>query len=257
MTKTELLQIAKPILFNTDMVRAIQDGRKTVTRRVIRLKYSNTYHEMFTNKYGTRIIEIQDDVEGETFGKNEDGTTWRKLRGYIEPKPPYKKGDYLYVRETWGISNIDYDDKVVYIVYKASENEKDEGCRAVRLPNDKFETLYDSIAENMSDWRPSIHMHKEAARIFLRVTAVRAERLQDMSHDGPLKEGIHFCTCPDGFTWKQETDMKNCYITPMGAMEVLWNSTIPKKDLDKYGWDVNPWVWVIEFERVEAEHEEN
>lgn len=259
MIRSEIMQIAKPILFNTDMVREIQNNRKTVTRRVIRLKYSNTHHEMHTDKYGTRLIEIQNDVEGETFGKREDGTTWHKLRGYIEPKPPYKRGDILYVRETWGISNIDYDDKVAYIVYKASVNERDEGCRAVRLPNDKFEKLHDSIAENMSDWRPSIHMPKEAARIFLRVTDVRVERLKNITTDQAIKEGFEGepCSCVNGeyiFGMYSCTDCMGIgWIEPpqVGFMET-WNSTISKKDLDKYGWDASPWVWVIEFERVEV-----
>lgn len=229
MTRSEILQIAKPILFNTDMVRAVLDGRKMATRRAVKYKYSNTEMKMRTDKYGTRLIEIQKDVEGETHGKNLDETTWHKLLGYIEPKPPYRKGDYLYVRETWSEWTGGY-------LYKAW-----------------WEGIAQPGAFSGEKWHPSIHMPKEAARIFLRVTDVRAERLQDMPHDGPMKEGIHFCECPDGFTWKQETDMKNCYNSLMGAMEDLWNATIPKKDLDKYGWDVNPWVWVIKFERVEIE----
>ena len=110
----------KPILFNTDMVRAILDGRKTVTRRCVKYKYSNTEMKMHTDKYGTRLIEIQKDIEGETHGKNPDGSTWQKLLGYVEPKPPYQPGDILYVRETfdylegWKIGDPGIDGKYYY-----------------------------------------------------------------------------------------------------------------------------------------------
>lgn len=219
MNRAELLQIAKPILFNTDMVREILDGRKTVTRRVVKLKYSNTHHEMRIDKYGTRLIEIQNDVEGETFGKNEDGTTWRKLLGYIEPKPPCKKGDYLYVRETWEEWTGGY-------LYRAWPD-----------------GIHQTGAWRDMTWRPSIHMPKEAARIFLRVTDVWAEHLQDITWQQAADEGCYGST-------SDEPDPLFHLPTLRGEFAKLWNSTIPKKDLDKYGWNTNPWVWVIEFERV-------
>ena len=84
-----------PILFNTEMVQAILKNRKTVTRRVVKYKYSNTEMKMRTDKYGTQLIEIQRDIEGETRGKNPDGTTWHKVLPYIEKNSPYKKGDVL------------------------------------------------------------------------------------------------------------------------------------------------------------------
>lgn len=220
MTREELLQKAKPILFNTDMVRTILDGGKTVTRRVVKLKYDNTHHEMHTDKYGTRLIEIQNDVKGETFGKNKDGTTWHKLRGYIEPKRPYRKGDYLYVRETWGVYSEHWQE-ADYFMYRAD------------YPDKSSTYVYsDGIVCDLPKWRPSIHMPKEAARIFLRVTDVRVERLHDIMKDPPgpnnqiVREG-----CKYGCDFISE-----------------WENTIPKAGRSQYGWDANPWVWVIQFE---------
>lgn len=177
-----------PILFNMDMVRAILDGRKTVTRRKV---------------------------------KN-------------PAKPPCLAGDILYVRETWAeIKNAD--SSHIKYVYRATDTYP-FGVKGYIV---KFK------------WRPSIHMPKKAARIWLKVTDVRVERLQDMSRDDAIKEGIHYCECPDGYTWKEQADMNKCYITTMWAMKALWNSTIKKSGIDLYGWDANPWVWVIEFELCE------
>lgn len=229
----------KPILFNTDMVRAILDGRKTVTRRCVKYKYSNTEMKMHTDKYGTRLIEIQKDIEGETFGKNPDGSTWRKLLGYVEPKPPYKTGDILYVRETWhiipciecGLDEYEccYSKKVEY----EDGNSITEGC---------FVFEEDYPCKDKINWRPSIHMPKEAARIFLKVKDVRVERLQCMSWDDMCNEGI----IPD-------SDIRDKFSFEMlqNKFKNFWNFTIKKSDLDRYGWNENPWVWVIEFERCE------
>lgn len=204
----------KPILFNTEMVKAIHEGRKTVTRRVIKLKYGNTHIEWKEDKYGKRLIELQNDVEGETHGRREDGTTWRKLLAYRELKPPYQVGDVLYVRETWA---KDYFGNYVYMA--------------------------DYVGTTISPewkWKPSIHMPKEAARIFLRVTKIKPEQLQDITDKEARAEGVNPAT-------------NNSGIAHRAMFMKIWDSTIPKKDLKKHGWNANPWVWVIEFEKIEKE----
>ena len=203
----------KPILFNTDMVRAILEGRKTVTRRVVKLKYSNTHLEMFTNKYGTRLIEKQNEVLGVTTIKNPDGTTTHRLLACIEKTPPYRPGDILYVRETWGRYDIDHVIDGRKYFYKADATAESERYRR------DFGYM----------WHPSIHMPREAARIFLRVTDVQVERLRDIDDDGIIAEGLE-----------------------IGApFDELWDSTIKPADRALYAWDANPWVWAIAFERCE------
>ena len=197
----------KPILFNTEMVRAILESRKTVTRRVVKLKYSNTHLEMFTNKYGTRLVEKQNEVPDATTIKNPDGTTTHTLLACIEKEPPYRPGDILYVRETWNTLIGD-------LIYRADQKPE---------------------FKNPGKWRPSIHMPREAARIFLRVMDVRVERLRPISDTACMAEGI---TC----AWN--VDLPD-------AFAEMWDSTIKPADRTLYGWDANPWVWVIEFERTE------
>lgn len=235
----------KPILFNTEMVRAILDGRKTQTRRIVKQKYGNTEFEMHTDKYGSRLIEIEQDVEGITYGTREDGTTWRRIRPYIEPKPPYIRGDILWVRETWRTEAVWQGSCIGYeIAYKAGGKETFAGFPPM-LPNEK------------GVWHPSIHMPRKAARIFLRVTDVRAERLHDMTDRDAEKEGIGNLYLEDvGFGEKDYgrisySDSKDYTGLQVEQFAHLWNSTLKKDVLPCYGWEANPWVWVIEFERTE------
>lgn len=199
-----------PILFNTEMVRAILDGRKGATRRIVKgfipddavWGYTAFTHKVYISCRGTFA-----DGDGEKFFKL-----------------PCEPGDILYVRETWK-----------------------------KAPNGYY--YYEDWQRNdiadITKWKPSIHMPKEAARIWLKVTNVRVERLQDIDEDGAVKEGIPWSEC------------RNCK-APFGcdacagegydeidAFAELWDSTIKKIDLDFYGWNANPWVWVIEFERCE------
>lgn len=204
----------KPILFNSEMVRAILDGRKDATRRIVKGFIPDDAvwgYTAFTPKGYISCRGTFADGYGEKFFKL-----------------PCEPGDILYVRETWKKALNGY------YYYEAWQR------------ND--------IAD-VTKWKPSIHMPKEAARIWLKVTNVRVERLQEITDEQAKREGIQYDECPTGFTWKQETDMHNCYTTPIGAMQALWNSTIKKSDLDGYGWDANPWVWTIEFERCEKPEE--
>ena len=188
----------KPMLFNTEMVRAILSGQKTCTRRVVK------------TQPGDRI-----DADWEC-GRNPNGEL-------VTLTPPCHPGDILYVRETWnGVTtgNPKVGFKTIFW-YKA---------------DDKYENPADK-------WRPSIHMPKEAARIFLRVTDVRVERLQKIPGDGCAMEGIPLYSGPVG-------ERENYY---RNAFSVLWDSTIKHTDLDRYGWAANPWVWVIEFEQISKE----
>lgn len=249
----------KPILFNTEMVRAIMYGRKTCTRRIVKDGIPDDAmwgYTAFTPKGYISCRGVYADGYGEGFYKL-----------------PYQPGDLLYVRETWGISNMDDESKMAYIVYRASEDQENEGCREVHLPDEKFEKMYESMAESEPEWHPSIHMPKEAARIWLKVTDVRVERLQDITEDGAEAEGM-----PDSLDYpvdkaycplcKGEGIIGTVDVHSLGHMDVdcpycdsyrkrfenLWNS-INQKSLDSYGWDANPWVWVIEFERCEKPHE--
>lgn len=189
-----------PILFNTDMIRAILDGRKTVTRRLI--KSQPPYDVQCPLGYCTDGYKSE--IGKFAFGSHENGGKM------IFCKPPYQPGDILYVRETW----LDYAGR---FMYKAD-------CDKYRLESLKLAEF---------NWRPSIHMPKEAARIWLKVKDVRVERLQEITEEQAEKEGCNDYT---------STALGFCY---------LWDSTIKKSELDRYGWNANPWVWVIEFEWCE------
>ena len=237
MTRQEILKNAKPILFNTDMVRAILDGRKTVTRRVVKVP-----------NYYPHFYKLHDNTDGAITGQknrlyagfyNDEKIFYidgEKLVDAVYYKAPCKTGDILYVRETW--QYIDFAGENNGYVYKASENGE----------------LWETESENWT-WRPSIHMPKEAARVFLKVTNVRVELLKDMTDKDALKEGAQGVKCDHaGLGAYGCTDCMNTGWLEPPTVEFMyvWNSIIKKSDLDRYGWDANPWVWVIEFERIEV-----
>lgn len=211
----------KPILFNTEMVKAILEGRKTQTRRLIKPQPTSMLTLMPYRKWGsTSQMHV-----------------WT---------PPAYAGDVLWVRETWA----------PFCINKNT-------CRNALLSHDCY--CYkagpdDCVNEHGCNWHPSIHMPKEAARIFLRVTGVRTERLHDMTDRDAEKEGIGNLYLEDvGFGDKDYGCME--YLEGKGGytgLQVeqfahLWDSTVKKADLPVYGWEANPWVWVIEFELAEQQ----
>ncbi|MEA5151989.1 MAG: hypothetical protein VB039_05245 [Oscillospiraceae bacterium] len=218
----------KPILFNTAMVKAIRAGQKTQTRRVIR----EPSIEMETNVYPNGYIQTS--------------------RG-VWTKPPYQRGDILWVRETWAYAPDD-DPNFRDFIYQA---------------DDETPEVWHKTA-----WRPSIHMPYTAARLFLRVTRIRVERLWD-GFFPPLScpmlsiraEGIDIgdtCReCIDSYgepccTGTTDDDGSDEYGGECGMLDGaradfarLWDSTVKKTELERFGWAANPWVWTVSFERAE------
>lgn len=203
-----------PILFNMAMVRAIVDGRKTSTRRIVKQATWENF-----------VCE----------GGKVDGYFDKRKEDLVDPinKAPYQQGDILYVRETWTFLPCvecmqDDDGKCMCNKEPAIHEDQysvSEGCFVYRA---------DCLKEDSGSivWSPSIHMPKQAARIWLKVTDVSVERLKDIDTLGCQREGIDISR---GGVFKRFSE--------------LWDSTIPKAKIDRYGWRANPWVWVIRFER--------
>lgn len=187
----------KPILFNTEMVRAIMDGRKTVTRRVVKPQPIYTI--------------VPDKKHRKPMSFFVDSERWIK--------PPCQSGEILYVRETWAAWS------------------RTEGIAP--------KIHYKADGECLKDvkWRPSIHMPRDAARLFLRVKSVKVERLQEISAQGLIEEGL----------FSIEEFRVGMIRDKFLEFEQLWNSTLKPADRALYSWNANPWVWVIEFDRITRE----
>jgi hypothetical protein len=209
------INTAKPILFSTEMVRKIKAGIKTQTRRVVSPRYSS-------DECGFNLCSDLDGSNQFLLKTNEDGGTEFKDGSQRYFFPPYKAGDILYVRETWGIG-IQTTGGVIYRAdYPFSE----------KIP----------FAEG-GRWRPSIHMPKSIARIFLSITDVRIERLQDISESDAIAEGTHYPA------WSVTPDGKRTKPTYRNGFINIWND-ISKKAGTK--WADNPFVFAYTFEIAEG-----
>lgn len=208
MTATAVSVRERPLLVSAEMVRAILDGRKTQTRRVVRNQSRALHLGMETPEFRASVIR----------------------------RCPYgQPGDRLWVRETWIIGHDDgnggwsvlrptgHSNREGRVFYRASFDEPD--------PNKGGRML----------WRPSIHMPRWASRITLEVTGVRVERLQELSELDAVAEGLD-PVHPGEHKWQTTPFARTRYAE-------LWDSLNEKRG---YGWETNPWIWVIEFRRLES-----
>ena len=204
----------KPILFNTEMVKAILAGRKTQTRRAIRFIECDVYDAACAEGMWNERFDPENPPQA-------------LIEWFVKAKArrPFAPGDILWVRETWSTHYDGIHDDLQFC-YRADDTDLKSEC----LPGES------------NRWWPSIHMPKDAARIFLCVKDVRVEHLDDMRLADFLKEGVRL-TC------QEEGNLALAGLRARERFAEVWDGTIKPAGLPKYRWDANPWVWVIEFER--------
>ena len=240
----------KPILFNTEMVRAILDWRKTCTRRICKDANEYTVPDMEFYNADKRTYAVHNFADKKH----------TEQLSIAERTCPICPGDVLYIRETWTEEcgkyyyRADYDSdyldpcETLSGGYPASCRNY-PGCDGCMATSTRIH------------WHPSIHMPKEAARIWLKVMEVKVERLQDITEEQACMEGTDPWdeVCYENNGWHPTFSDPDSGGDPnmVDGFHKLWNSTIKKSDLDRYGWNANPYVWVIEFERCEKPEGKN
>lgn len=216
----------KGLIFNSEMVRAILDGRKTQTRRPIKWKQ-------------TRFTEI---------GEREDGSKWpwsedaERACDFWHPCPFGAVGDRIWVRETWSSDFANYypNDRVWYAADNNRQLDIDmvDGVRGIYSPESDVHVPF--------RWHPSIHMPRWASRILLEITDVRVERLNAISEEDARAEGIIDGGCLNCGE-PEPCGCANPDPDATDAFAYLWQSTYGQEN-----WNANPWVWVISFKRIEG-----
>lgn len=220
-----------PILFNTEMVHAILEEQKTQTRRIVNQVRGFEYYDICSPCATADSFSIWWHGKYETVG--------------VRQECPFGKvGDHLWVRETWQHSNHPYGplDKSCDIFYREEYFDDPHGMDGEKSPEGKYRF-----------WKPSIHMPRWASRITLEITGVRVQRLQNISNEDSIAEGIEriggmtSCTPWRNYRIGQKGEMSMHCSSATRAYMTLWES------INGAGsWDVNPWVWVIEFKAVKS-----
>ena len=225
--------MGKPILFNTEMVKAILEGRKTTTRRIIKRTPSND------EPCGYGFWKDYNEDDKRWYIKDyTHACVWWTLEEYIRKFSKYQIGDILYVRETWMMQSMSNFDKKAKFLFKAEPNER---LKEVILSSNRYEDLIKYAYKN--GWQPSLFMPKEAARICLKVTDTRIERLQEITEEQAKSEGTYM-PCYKVDTGELTSDSVTLF-------KSIWENTLKQEQFKMYSWDANPYVWVIEFEVVQ------
>lgn len=227
----------RPILFSGAMVRAILAGRKTQTRRVVK---SQPY---IVQRGGFEAWRWDHGPKGaySTWKTSLHPLTFVRMACERRPCPYGAVGDRLWVRETF-CQKLNRDG---YFAYNAKGNldptccwYRADGMQIVASDGDGG-LRYRKDGSEASPWTPSIHMPRWASRLTLEITGVRCERLCEITEEDAKAEGVEPYS-------RGYTDQATC----QWAFQELWNSINAKRG---FGWDANPWVWVVEFKRVERE----
>lgn len=242
----------RPILFNTDMVKAILEGRKTQTRRVVKPMNGEQSkwlsNELLSKSLSCYLCEVNREL-GAQFQHPKAGETIGSVKvekmsplGWI--KCPYGQvGDRLWVRETWASLRleIDYESGIVdgweEVEPDVVKRNKEIGYFTIAYKADEhWDDGYNCVEDRGFRFRPSIHMPRWASRITLEITDIRVERVQDIDDESAGKEGIS----------NYNYNGKYCDSGKL-IFKQMWNSITKNK---AHKWDKNPWVWVIEFKRI-------
>ena len=236
-TATEVRE--RPILFSSESVRAILDGRKTQTRRVVKTQPEKSsqgdYFVWDRGGHGARAAMTTPDPLPGPYGFTE--SHWAILSPYGQP------GDRLWVRETWAISDLLMRPECIH---KAHRNAKEWWFYGGAPKPDHIKNVVygaEFAGSWKGAWRPSIFMPRWASRLTLEVTDVRVERLRDISREDALAEGV------DDFFGGQYFEGYLDMAAAVANYRRLWDSLNAKRG---YGWDVNPWVRAISFARVDS-----
>ncbi|HGD7226620.1 TPA: hypothetical protein ACI6K0_003440 [Klebsiella pneumoniae] len=241
------------MIFNSEMVRAILDGRKTQTRRIMKVQPES-------NQLG--LLLITDSTKRSDIGKYhwaESNATGNHVRSKLFSCPFGAVGDRIWVRETWAILGnedgccIDWEEKLCKAdersaarIYRASCEQRPGNYGLWSIPDDADWKPHTKDYQYEGAWRPSIHMPRWASRILLEITDVRVERLNAISEEDARAEGIIDGGCLNCGE-PEPCGCANPEPDATDAFAYLWQSIYGQDN-----WNANPWVWVIEFKRVEG-----